>query len=103
MIDHLTQKETSFVCDYDTCRPADFSSFCVVDFADDRQHELVSGVLNQSAKHGLENGYYKNEYRHVTEAVTVHAGALHRANMAQQVCDCSILLCRASSCSSSHT
>lgn len=89
--------------EYDTCRPADFPSFCVVDFADDRQHELVSGVLNQSGKHALENANYGNEYQHVTEAVTVRAGALHGATMVQQVRDFSILLCHASSCSSSHT
>lgn len=90
------------MCDYDTRRPADFSSFCVVDFAGDRQHELVSGLLDQCAKHGLENVHYKKEYREVTKAVTFRAGALRGANMVQQVRTVTFLTWVISSSSGSH-
>lgn len=66
-------------------RPADFSSYCVVDFVGDTAHRLVTGALNRAASHGLQNVQYQKEYRTVTQAVTVTARLGNQANMVQQV------------------
>lgn len=76
-------------------RPADFTSFCVVDFAGDRKHELVLGALKACERHGLQNDQYKNDYQTVTEEVTCSVrldrnrdivNQVRRVHFAQVVC-----------------
>jgi len=78
---HLTKFLAVVVC----YRPADISSWCVVDFADDRQHELVTGLLNRSAHHGLKNVQYQEKYLDMTRELTVTVRLDRSGDVKQQV------------------
>lgn len=66
-------------------RPADLPSFGIVNFAGKNGGQLVIGVLDRAAEHGLRNPQFEREHSVLCNELVVNASFEGSVNMVKQV------------------